>query len=432
MKQSARAAAEADPSKRGMITDMSRFWACLMLALMPVALGAQGDEVEPGIYRLEGISETLSHQDLEPLDGILGDARVVGLGEAVHTTRGFSRAKFRLFRYMVERLDFRVFGFESSWIDADRVAEYVRTCEGGPEEAITGLFGVWQNESVRDLVAWMCGYNRENPDDPLHFYGFDIQAQGSDEVALLRTLLDKIGVAASSKRYRLLGNCAGNSPAGPSSDSDHGKCRSALDSLRKYFNRKQKRILKQISAEELEWARLHVVSLRAWEDEIFYLESDFGESFAARDKGMAYVAEAIRRIRFPEAKTALWAHNGHIAKGDLSPGVPVMGVHLEDALGADYKTVGLIAYEGFVDWPGVGCGLNATAVEGSVEWLLRELGEPYLLVDLAFPGGDPPFLEPGRVYDLSWGGNFIPSEHFDGLLYMEEAEKMAPLGWPPC
>ena len=60
------------------------------------------------------------------------------------------------------------------------------------------------------------------------------------------------------------------------------------------------------------------------------------------------------------------------------------------------------------------------------------LGEPYLLVDLAFPGSDDPFLEPGRVYDVSWGANVVPAEYFDGLLYMEEADKMTPLAWPPC
>ncbi len=76
--------------------------------LLLVATGAAATEIEPGIYRIEGLGDSLPKDDLEPLAGIVGKAELVGLGEAVHTSGDFYRAKFRIFRYLVEELGFRV------------------------------------------------------------------------------------------------------------------------------------------------------------------------------------------------------------------------------------------------------------------------------------------------------------------------------------
>jgi len=85
-----------------------------------IASRAHGGELPRGIFKLEGIEPSLEHDDLRPLGKLLGKAEVVGLGEAVHTTAGFSLPKLRLFRYLVEEEGLRAFGFESPWIDAER------------------------------------------------------------------------------------------------------------------------------------------------------------------------------------------------------------------------------------------------------------------------------------------------------------------------
>ena len=146
---------------------------------------------------------------------------------------------------------------------------------------------------------------------------------------------------------------------------------------------------------------------------------------------MAYVAEHIRRIRFPDARTVVWAHNYHIARGRIL-GDKVMGLHLKQAFKRKYKAIGIVALEAATDWPGVGCGSFATAEEGSVEELLSRLGEAYLLVDLSFPGGDPPYLAPGRRFNLNWGWSVVPKQRYNGLVYLESAEKMRPLAWRSC
>src|SRR5687767_7578600 len=74
------------------------------------------DPLMPGVYRLTGISPTLPVADLEPLRGIVGDARFVALGESTHTSEGYYQAKARVIRFMIEHMGFRVVTFENPWL----------------------------------------------------------------------------------------------------------------------------------------------------------------------------------------------------------------------------------------------------------------------------------------------------------------------------
>jgi len=48
-----------------------------------------------GIHRIDGVDPSLpSTRDLHALRGIVGGARMVGLGESVHTSGGFHQAQF--------------------------------------------------------------------------------------------------------------------------------------------------------------------------------------------------------------------------------------------------------------------------------------------------------------------------------------------------
>ena len=418
-------------------------FATVVCLILPAMAAAQPEQIAPGVYRLSGVEETLPSSELQPLQSILRQAEVVGLGEASHTTRGFSRAKFRLFKYLVERAGFRVFGFESPWIDTERVARYVETCEGSADDAIKGLFGVWQNESVRDLVEWMCQYNQTNPEDPLALYGFDHQ-QGWNDARALQALLVGFGLAEDNNRVAWLSECEGARSLSaaryfanrqvPVRLEGHQHCMTALNRGWRFLTRRGPRLVAngRIGARDLAWARIHLVGLRAWQEQMFYFESDPPRSFEARDAGMAYIAQEIRDLLFPGAKTALWAHNAHLASGGkFLPQTLDMGYFLKEDLGNRYEAIGLIALETAIDWPGVGCGGWESAATDSVEAQLAELEEPYLLVDLDFPGAESPVFDPDRNHVLN-GSLLVPREEFRALVYMDRAEAMIPIGRSAC
>ena len=399
-------------------------------------------EIAPGIYRLSGIDENLPQNELQPLRRMLRRAAVVGLGEAIHTTRGFSRAKFRLFKYLVEREGFRVFGFESPWIDAERVAFHVETCEGRAEDAIRGLFGVWQNESVLELIQWMCDHNRAHPDDPVAFYGFDHQQAWNDAPALKR-LLVFFGIPAESSRVADLDQCEGATSftaagyftgRGAPTPEKHARCMDALSRNWRFLTRRAPRLVRagEISAEDVAWAKIHLVGLRAFQEQMFYRRSDPPRSFEARDAGMAYIAQEIRALRFPRTKTALWAHNAHLATGGkYLPETLDMGYFLREDLGDRYEAIGLVALESEIDWPGVGCGPAKVARNGSLEDFLSGFNEPYLLVDLDFRGAVEPPFDSSAPWEVD-GWRLVPREEYRALLYLDRAEKMIPVGRRPC
>jgi hypothetical protein len=56
--------------------------------------------------------------DLEPLGELIGDARVVGIGESAHYVREFYLLRHRLLRFLVERCDFSVYAPEAPFTQA--------------------------------------------------------------------------------------------------------------------------------------------------------------------------------------------------------------------------------------------------------------------------------------------------------------------------
>jgi erythromycin esterase len=389
-------------------------------------------EVRPGIYLVDGLDADLPMDDLAALREMVGDADVVALGESVHTSGGYYRAKHRLFRFLVEDLGFRAFAFESPWTDAELVKHYVDTCEGtAPDAVLGGLFGVWASRSVVKMVEWMCTYNQTNPDDPVTFWGFDIQQPWHDGRLLVSYLEDAVAEPGDMVAGVLRCNGATSTSASdyyldPDSqfmdEADHGACVGALNAVQSYFDEHEAELVAGTSAEELAWARLSLVSLRAWEFEVFFGD-DHARSSSARDEGMALVFQAMKQLRNPDDRVAVWAHNWHIAyrTDEMNPQVGLsMGSHLRQALGDSYFAIGLVGYAVSIQWPGVYSGLLPLPEDpNEVELMLhRDLGHAYLLVDLSFADADEPYLVTGRQYIVS-GFWAVPADQYGALFYLD-------------
>jgi erythromycin esterase-like protein len=190
----------------------------------------------------------------------------------------------------------------------------------------------------------------------------------------------------------------------------------------------EREIVRRTSEEELAWARVHVVTVQSVQEQMFYDDNYFRRN-EARDRGMAYVATAIPAIRFPSAKVALWAHNGHIMNDaeESSYGITNMGSHLEEELGRLYATVGLTSYEFNLEWANLGlCGAYYFDNEEAAELLLYQTGEQALLVDFTPSGGEESIFGPDTQYTVG-GLMMTPADQFDALIYMESSPAMTPL-----
>jgi hypothetical protein len=116
-------------------------------------------------------------EDMAPLAEIVGDARVVALGEATHGSREFLQLKHRMLEHLVEEMGFSVFAIEANWPECRAINDYVLYGEGDPKQGLDSIyFWTWNTEEVLALIEWMRAYNA----DPRHerkvqFVGFDMQ-----------------------------------------------------------------------------------------------------------------------------------------------------------------------------------------------------------------------------------------------------------------
>ncbi|NNJ06160.1 erythromycin esterase family protein [Streptomyces sp. PKU-MA01144] len=140
---------------------------------------------ESGAHPLRTTGPDGDLADLRPLGRMVGDAKVVGLGEATHSSHEFFALKHRVLRYLVEHEGFRTFALETSWSSGLRLDAYVRTGEGDPRrimrEEFQDTYAWWNTEEYLALVEWMRAYNVRHPEDPLRFMGDDFAYAGPEQ-----------------------------------------------------------------------------------------------------------------------------------------------------------------------------------------------------------------------------------------------------------
>jgi erythromycin esterase-like protein len=402
-------------------------------SLIEAAPPPAGYPVLPGIWRLHGNDPSLPMDDLEPLRRMIGKATVVAVGESYHTSGGFYLMKHRIFRYLAETMGFRAFAIESNWTMVDRATQYVQTCEGSPEDALLGHWGVFQSTELRDLAQWMCEWNRTHPKpaDKLHFFGFDVQQPQEDGPGLI-AFLQRIGIAEDHAWVEGIRACDGvtvNHPLGTILPETHEHCLRTIGAIDLHFKRNRKGIVRQTSQLDFTMAQLQLVSLKAWEDQAYIFPHDYATGITVRDEAMAHTFLTLRSLRVPKAKTVIWAANMHISRATLPFGGRPMGSFLAAALGRNYVSFAQTAYVTEIDYPQFGCG-PVERGENTVEERLQTLGEPTLLVDLAFPGTRAPYL-PRGLYNMQIG-MMEPHRHYNGIFYLDHSPKMHPLRWNSC
>ena len=120
--------------------------------------------------------------DLEPLLGLVGGARVVALGESAHFCAEYNQARERLLRFLVERAGFDVFAFEYGFSEGFRHDAWLRGETGG-ELDTTGEIPVGLEAPLRRMRE-----HNLSAGFPVRFAGLDIPAAGGD----LRPALDPV------------------------------------------------------------------------------------------------------------------------------------------------------------------------------------------------------------------------------------------------
>ncbi len=113
--------------------------------------------------------------DMQLLKKVIGDARIVSLGEATHGTREFFQLKGRMMEFLANEMGFTLFSIEANMPEAYRLNDYVLNGNGDPATLIKGMyFWTWDTQEVLAMVQWMRAFNRSGKGH-VEFTGFDMQ-----------------------------------------------------------------------------------------------------------------------------------------------------------------------------------------------------------------------------------------------------------------
>jgi len=149
-------------------------------AIIALTVAAQdtspvSDWIKANAVRLDTVEAGHGFTDMQPLKQMVGDARIVALGEATHGTREFFQLKHRMLEFLASEMGFTIFGIEANMPEAYRLNEYVLHGTGEPVSLIKGMyFWTWDTEEVLAMVKWMREFNAGGK-GRVQFTGFDMQ-----------------------------------------------------------------------------------------------------------------------------------------------------------------------------------------------------------------------------------------------------------------
>ncbi len=354
---------------------------------------------------------------LGALAATVGDAEVVGVGEATHGTHEFFALQGRLFARLAREKGFDTFGREVSWSGGLRVDDYVVHGIGDPRQIMREEFQgyyPWNTREYLTLIEWMRTYNQRHP-GALRFMGDDIGYPGPELFERVRayTAENLPGIVAELDRlYRDMAPTVGVAewmdtyPGRPSAERRSNRDRAwlAVNLLRD----------NDAGAWTVQHARVIAQSMTMWASDI--------PDFAYREEAMA--DNVLWWREHVGGKIVLAAHDSHVATESYLSGFPrVQGTVLRERLGEGYLSVGTTFHHGefgFYDGhshtattgpPGSETNESTldqvrlrdfvldirTAPQAARDWLART--RPTRQYDSSFPTPDKP-IALGRSFDV--------------------------------
>lgn len=377
--------------------------------------------------------------DLEQIVKLVGNKRIVLMGEASHGTHEFYELRAKITRKLIEEKGFNAVAIEGDWPDAYRVTRYL--CGASDIESTDEALGgfqrfpawMWRNTEVASFVNWARRHNDaiDNRIRKVKFYGLDLYSLHASMEAVIEylTQVDPKGAEAAKARYRCFE---------PSGRNPEAYGFSAAKDLKFSCEKEVKEQLMELQRHAFEYVKKDGIIA---EDEYFYAEQNarlvkdseayyrtlfLGEesSWNARDKHMAETLAILEKHLTSQlgepSKIVIWAHNSHIGdahatemrkQGEVNIG-QLAREHFKDSA----LLLGFLTYEGTVTaashWGSYAeCKNVRPALEESYEALFHEAKYKNFILNFQQEFEAKKLLTEARL------------ERFIGVIYRPETER---------
>jgi erythromycin esterase-like protein len=405
-------------------------------------------------------------EDYDPLMKLIGDARLVLIGEASHGTHEFYRERAQITKRLIKEKGFNAVAVEADWPDAYRVNRYVRgaSTDADAVEALRGFrrfpAWMWRNADVLDFIGWLRTHNDDLPAKATKtgFYGLDLYSLHSSIEAVL-DYLDKVDPEAAQRarsRYACFDHFGKDEQAygyatglGIAESCEDEVVTQLVELHRQaalYASRDGR-----IAADDYFYAAQNARLVMNAEE---YYRSMFRgrvSSWNLRDRHMAETLDSLvayLSAQGSQAKVVVWEHNSHLGDaratsmgeaGEWNVGQLVREKHRRDAVLVGFTTHhGTVTAASNWDAPAERKRVRP-ALENSYEALFHEVDIPRFL--LTFRNTDhaslalrEPLLERaiGVIYrpETERASHYFQarlSEQFDAVVHFDETRAVEPL-----
>lgn len=398
----------------------------------------------------------------DPLIDMVGDARIVLIGEASHGTHEFYRERALITRRLIEEKGFTFVSVEGDWPECYRVNQWVRGGEGAAEDALS-VFKVyptwmWGNLDALHFIQWLRRYNQSRPDGrpEVGFYGLDLYSLFAS-IDTVITFLERINPEAAQTaraRYACFEPFNGNKDvyAYAAGLGMAESCEDEAIAMLQDLQRKRAEY-EQVSPDDSYFNA--VMSAEVASDSERYYRSMYRSdelSWNLRDTHMMKTLNQLLDHFGSGSKAVVWEHNTHIgdfrATADAAAMVNVGQLVRQEHPG-ESVAIGFGTYEGSVTasraWGDRPERMPVPRAQfGSYDNVFHSVGLDRFLLLLQ------PLRESGQsgglgewrgqraigvVYHPEYeAGNYVPTklaERYDAYIHINQTKALKPLGIEP-
>lgn len=290
-------------------------------------------------------------EDLIPIGDMVGDARIVSLGEPTHGNSEVFQMKLRLTEYLVTEKGFNLFALECPFGEAFDVNKYILEGKGSPEEALAGIYyWTWDTQEFVELLKWMRAYNADTTHTTkLKFYGFDMQ----DPERAARKMLDYIKKVDPDLWQSVISELSileiqFSDPVGlgrrPYIPEEYDEASLAeIKRVMNSFEKKKAVYITATSEKEWELAKQHARQIE------IYIEAALndGEKWSEmRDRAQAENIQWALDQEGLSSKVIVSAHNCHVSNAAPKDEINMHGYYLRKRFGDQLKIFGMFFNKG--------------------------------------------------------------------------------------
>jgi len=293
------------------------------------------------VVMINSADPDISENNLYLLKDKIGDARIVGLGEANHGTSEFWGIRQKISKYLIEEMGFTGILMEAGFPNSLYINDYITKGAGTASGAHQKL-GTWRYQEMRDLIKCMRIYNVQHSvdgnDPPLCYFGYDcafhnwteatnliidyLQSVDPEEVENIKSRLENYTI--EDARY-----------------------------VCDFFESKKDEYI--LSGSEKDYKIILRIALNLepnWT--IWYNLRNGLPDLDKRDELNVDNVNWIIENLLDNGKVIIWAHNGHVGNcylDDAGSEAKMLGSRLKEQYGDDYYVIATEFYNGrFYAW----------------------------------------------------------------------------------